>query len=206
MESNPFRFLIVLAAAGFVGGIVAVQAQPISGDIAFTGTVDLNAGLPSATAINGYSGLALGVGSQSGSFSSMNGATLSTYASLAFNTFGFAPGNGGTLMTGNAATSWLWEVYATGPSELFQLFPSTAITVSESGSLLSISGTGTLEDNGSFDTPGTWILSANSASPGVATLTFSASSQATPVPDGGTTVLLLGAALTGLAAIKRYLS
>ena len=50
-----------------------------------------------------------------------------------------------------------------------------------------------------------WIVLAASG----ALLGWTVSVQAGPVtatvPDGGTTILLLGAALTGLAVIKRYL-
>lgn len=206
MKSKPFKLLIVLAVAAFVGGNVAVQAQ-ISGDISFNGTFGLNAGLPSATAIDSYSGLALGTTSQTGSFSSMNSGA---YSGLGFNTFTFG-GNGGTTLGGAAASSYLWTV-TDQSGNVWELFSTTAITVDETSGLLYITGSGDIEEEvdgvGGFVnvTPGVWSLTSQSVVGDTATLTFSATSGTTAVPDGGTTVLLLGAALTGLAAIKRYLS
>jgi hypothetical protein len=54
---------------------------------------------------------------------------------------------------------------------------------------------------GFTDTPGTWIFSGNQSG---GTLSFSTSNG--NVPDGGMTVMLLGAALSGLALIRRKLA
>jgi hypothetical protein len=66
---------------------------------------------------------------------------------------------------------------------------------------LSITGTGTLHISGLTDTAGSYLLTANSAAS-----TFSFSSSNGALPDGGTTVMLLGAALSGLALIRRKLA
>jgi hypothetical protein len=49
-------------------------------------------------------------------------------------------------------------------------------------------------------TLGAWTFTANSLG---STFSFSSSNAAAGVPDGGTTALLLGAGLTGLAVISR---
>jgi hypothetical protein len=69
-------------------------------------------------------------------------------------------------------------------------------------SFLDIVGMGTLDVTGSDPTAGSYTLTANSAS---ASFSFSSSNGA-QVPDGGMTVMLLGAALSGLALIRRKLA
>ena len=69
-----------------------------------------------------------------------------------------------------------------------------------------ITGTGTLTGAGFDSTPGTWAFSAQSAG-GIhqASFTFSADTTGAGVPDGGTTVMLLGAALGALGLARRYI-
>ena len=64
---------------------------------------------------------------------------------------------------------------------------------------LILQGTGVAHITGFENTPGAWIITVNTADGGV-TFSFSASSSATP--DGGTTVVLLGTALSGLAWVN----
>jgi hypothetical protein len=70
---------------------------------------------------------------------------------------------------------------------------------------LSLRGTGTASITGFDDTPGVWILTFNTADNGV-TFSFSGSSAAVPgVPDGGTTLILFGVAMSVLGLIRRKL-
>jgi hypothetical protein len=81
-------------------------------------------------------------------------------------------------------------------------FDLTQVTsIDESGSGLVLAGTGFLKAAGYDDTLGKWSFSADSSGG-----SFSWSSTATaPVPDGGTSMGLLGLSLLGLAGISNKL-
>ena len=68
---------------------------------------------------------------------------------------------------------------------------------------LRLSGTGTIKFAGFDDTMGGWTWSGQLD--GTSTFTFSSTTIAA-VPDGGMTVALLGAALSGLALLRRKLA
>jgi hypothetical protein len=75
-------------------------------------------------------------------------------------------------------------------------------TVSQGGGFLNVSGTGTISGNAFDVTSGTFTFSTqNPGSRGI--FSFSAASQA--VPDGGSAVMLLGAALGALGMARRFL-
>lgn len=87
---------------------------------------------------------------------------------------------------------------------------SSEISVSEAVGLpgggnvfiLAVSGMGWLSGNGYDVTEGTWVFTSQATNAHVnSKFTFSASTGA--VPDGGTTALLLGSALTALALFSR---
>jgi len=88
----------------------------------------------------------------------------------------------------------------------FELLTSY-VTKQGSGSV-SINGYGEISGNGYSDTFYSWSFTSQDPSSGSLngqdTWTFSASSA--PTPDGGTTIMLLGAALSGIALIKRKLA
>jgi len=73
-------------------------------------------------------------------------------------------------------------------------------SISESASSLVLFGSGNALAAGFDDTPGTWSFSADKTGS-----SFSWSSTAA-VPDGGTTIALLGVSLLGLHGIRRRLS
>jgi hypothetical protein len=71
--------------------------------------------------------------------------------------------------------------------------------------VLGLQGLGTAFHDAFTPTPGLWSFSANSSG---AAFSFSSTTQVPPpgVPDGGTTVTLLGLALAGLAVARRKLN
>jgi hypothetical protein len=81
---------------------------------------------------------------------------------------------------------------------------SSLVQLPRSATFLSISGTGTITGPAGFDaTPGTWAFtSQNSSGRPHTTFSFSANTEGGAVPDGGMTLALLGAGLTGLAAFR----
>jgi hypothetical protein len=190
------KLLIVLVGVGaLVGWSVGVQAQPINGDIDFSGFATLNTGIASATAYTSIYDVTVDPSGNSGSFTGFN--TTLTPHTATFNTFSF----GGNTLNPNPLTLW---TATDGSGNVWKLIATSVTITLQNGTFLDLSGNGTIYENGGDATSGVWTMDDTSAS-GLATVTFGSSSQAT-VPDGGTTVLLLGAALTGLAVIKRYLS
>jgi len=99
-----------------------------------------------------------------------------------------------------AVVNPLWTLVLGGAS-----FNLTSITsIDESGTGLILTGTGTIIATGYDPTPGAWSFSADQAN---ASSNFTFSSQtATGVPDGGTTLLLLGGSLLGLSQLRRKLA
>ena len=94
-------------------------------------------------------------------------------------------------------------VWLTSPGGVQYWFLITSLNIDKQTSLeLDLSGTGTLHIDGFTDTQGIWAFGANSAS---STFSFS-SSYGVPVPDGGVTAILLGAALSALGLIRRKLA
>jgi len=92
-----------------------------------------------------------------------------------------------------------FEVY---PNLVFNL--ATLSVVSQSSLVLVLSGTGTFVAPGFDPTPGNFIFTGQTA--GGSSFSFSASQSTTAVPDAGSTLTLLGAALVAVAAAHRRFS
>ena len=97
--------------------------------------------------------------------------------------------------------------FPVAPIASFEVFPNlifnlaTLSVVSQSSLVLVLSGTGTFVAPGFDPTPGTFVLTGQTA--GGSSFSFSASQAAVGVPDGGATLSLLGAALLALGAARR---
>ena len=93
------------------------------------------------------------------------------------------------------------------PITSFEVFPNltfnlaTLSVVSQSSLVLVLQGTGTFVAPGFDPTPGTFVLTGQTA--GSSSFSFSASHAATAVPDGGSTLALMGVALLALGAARR---
>ena len=93
----------------------------------------------------------------------------------------------------------LWSI--AGPENFtFNLTNSTVVF--QSASFLAVKGTGTLTGTGYSTTPGTWYFTTQGVA---AEGKFSWSSSTVAVPDGGTTLALLGGSLLGLCGLRRKL-
>ena len=144
-------------------------------------------------------------------------------AALAFNgvTVGGTPtgaytGTAGTAVTWSAF-GWnpattpvtpLWTFTTGGRTYSFDL--TTVSIAGQNNFFLNLLGTGTLRITGggpSYDpTPGTWsftISNPDGADHQNFQFTFANSQTASGVPEGGTTAMLLGAALCGIGLIRR---
>ncbi len=95
----------------------------------------------------------------------------------------------------------LWTVTDNGTTFTFNL--TSSFIALQNSSFLSISGTGVITGTGFDDTPGVWNFS--SQGPGAEGKFSWSASTGNQVPDGGTTLVLLGASLLGLHGIRRKL-
>lgn len=186
MKNNIFKYL-ACAAAG-LSLVAASNATPITGSIGFTGTYTQNGGtagnLASATTMTIDTTV---VSSTTGDFVGA-GAPLSFASPIGVN--GNAP-----------AIGTLWSV--TVGSKTYTFTVSSESQTFTSGTQLNLAGNGTISDGTLADnTGGTWQLGF-----GVSGSSFTwQSTSAANVPDGGTTAILMGAALSGLALLRRKLA
>jgi hypothetical protein len=197
MKNNMIKYLASAALA--VGIVGTVQAIPITGSIGFTGTYTSDATTPGDLTTALHMTIAPGAvsvtpGSGTGSFLTAGGVPL-----------GFASpvGVNADLLTPMIGQLWSVKVGA---------ITYTFTVTSESESLktaaqINLIGNGTISDGVPADaTSGTWQLGFGvSGTPPLASFTFQSTSAA-GVPDGGTTAMLLGAALSGLAMLRRKLA
>jgi len=186
--------VVALAGLGF-----AVQAIPITGVINFQGgTVTLNTpSITTSTAITSFGGstavaTAPGV-APTGSFVGTEGAAVTFVPSG----FIFSP-----ILDPNPVSP-LWTFTLNGLTYSFDLY-----TVASSlgvGPSLNLAGTGILSITGSDSayeaTAGTWTFSTTGTGP--TTFGFVAGSDPPAIPDGGTTVLLLGAVLAVVGFMRK---
>ena len=198
MKKTWLKVGAVLAVAAFTA---TVQAVPITGSINFQGgTATLNGSISSgaggATAITSFDGSptvnnAANVG-PTGSFAGTGGDAV-TFISSGFT---FSPS-----LSPNPVNP-LWTFTANGVTYSF-ILESVESSIGV-GPTLNLAGTGLFEITGGntdYDnTLANWTFSTTGTGP--ATFGFVAGNTAAEatVPDGGTTVILLGAALSGLAA------
>ncbi len=187
--------LAAIAAAALTLG--SAQAVQITGDIDFAGQAFFNTNsLATATQVvdfrsSGGAGNSADVTDATGDFAT----TISTGDVASFpNLYQFNP---------SAPANPLWTV----GGFTFDLTSSTVVL--QNSRFLVIEGVGILSGNGFDATVGTWAFtSQQSDGSNRDSFSFSANTTAAPgqVPDGGSTVALLGAALLGVAALRRKIA
>jgi len=171
---------------------IAAQAVPITGNITFFGTATLDtASAGTATKVTGWNGLG-GVGSPFVAIADGN--------FLPFVTAGDAVTFAAPWSFNSGALAALWAV----DGFTFDLISSSITSQGGSPAGVVVNGTGTLSGHGFTATQGSWSFTTQDPSAGIpAKFTFSAAGGF--VPDGGSTVVLLGAALAGLGVVRRSL-
>ena len=181
---------VLVLAATFSAVPTTAMAIPITGSIGFTGTIADVGNWQTVNSITFLSAETECPGATcTGTYGGVLDATPVTFASP----FNF----GGALPINN-----LWSF---GPGGFaFDLLaitmPITRVGTTDSGGLIII-GTGTLRATGFDPTPGTFSFSANSTQ---TEFRFGATNEAVAqVPDGGSTLGLLGLGLLGLSSIRR---
>ena len=187
-SNNPNERLFVktlipkLAAAlllAFTLGSIAFAA-PFAGNITFSGNVTLTGGTNFATRT--------GVGTWSNTI--VNGADGDFVPLVSQNdTVWFSP----NWTFNSGAVAPFWQVQG------FQFDLINSVVDFHTANAISVSGTGTLSGNGFDPTNGIWQFSTQNIAVG-GKFSFSASSA---VPDGSSTVLLLGLGIVGMTLILR---
>ncbi len=181
---NFFKIVFAVVMAVTLGR--SVQAVPITGGITFNGTATLNSNnIATATMVKSWG--TNNVKSVSGTFLTFGSINLNDIVKLAPN-WSF---NSGVL-------GKFWQV----GGFTFNLADSSALSLVNG--VLTIILNGSVSGNGFDVTPFSGTVMIHST-PGTAGVIFSDNFSFNTVPDGGTTVLLLGAALSGLALAKRKL-
>lgn len=176
-------------AAGVIAmaATATIQATPITGSISMNGGDTLNtADVTTASQITGWNNVQ--VQADSGTFASIaQNANVLMSAPWTFN-----PSTG---------LANLWSVGGFSFSVTSDVF--TTYYLNGIG-WLSISGNGTISGNGYDTTPFIWNFStSNPPTTGTQNFTFSAATAT--VPDGGATVMLLGAALSVMGLFRKKL-
>jgi hypothetical protein len=189
---------LILAGAVALTAFSTAQAIPITGQIAMSGSAMLdNTQLGLSTQASVFSNVRVG-GLPSGSFTGTFNDVVTWSA------FTWVP-------AGSATPLWTFSDAGTGYTYTFNLASDTIIQ--RDNSFLNLLGTGTLFITGSgspYDvggTAGTWSFNISDTSGGSgANFVFTfANSQTAVVPDGGATVMLLGAALSALGLFRKKL-
>jgi hypothetical protein len=181
-----FKTILAIVATAAVAGFASQEAQAtqISGMLNIQGTATFNTtSLGSATSVVSFHNVSVG-GQNSGAFTSIaEGTPVAMTMSYIFSP--------------STSTPMLWSVGG------FTFNLQTSHVEFQNNQFLAISGTGMILGNGYDPTPGVWAFtSQNAGGHPHATFTFSANVTATPTPDSGMTVALLGAGLIGLAAFR----
>lgn len=188
---NRFFFKAALPAVALALALGAkALATPINGGISFKGTATLNALLPAATSATAFNNFKVDL--TTGDFSGIATDTV-VGTSVGAPDWVFGVNSGGSFTD-------LWNVGG------FQYNLTSSTVDLRTSSVLVVTGTGMVtSSNPSLDpTIGTWYFTANApaaGSPGAYQFSFS---SGTEVPDGGTTAMLLGLGLTGLAMLARW--
>lgn len=181
-----FRTVLPGIAAVAVAALCgSASAANINGGITFTGGVTLDTGSAS-TATQVLTWQNTEVESLDGDFAGFvaAGDAATFTAPWTFN---------------SGAHAALWQV----GGFTFDLIGSS-IAFQGMGSVI-VSGTGTISGNGFDPTDGVWrFTTQNPSADGI--FSFSASVESVSVPDGGLTIALLGAALSGLVFLRRRVS
>jgi len=169
---------LALSAALALG---AARATPITGTINFDGEAKVNTGdLLTATSFTSISGVSV-VPVESGNYVGTTGAPV-TFTPFSFTASAVTP-----LWAFTVGSTSYW-FNATGTIDVTQFSIKNA-------KFLNLSGSGMAYETGYCPTPGTWSITDTSTG-GEMTFAFGAD---TTVPDSGSTVLLIGLGLAGVA-------
>jgi hypothetical protein len=164
---------VLIISAALLASVA--KATPITGDINFDGIAKTNTGnLATATKFTTISGVTV-VPVEDGNYTGTTGTPV-TFTPFSFSASGVTP---------------LWS-FVIGSTHYW--FDATSITIAtQQKNFLNVEGMGVAYETGFDPTAGNWSITDTG---GKATVTFG---SAATVPDSGTTALLVGLGLAGLA-------
>jgi hypothetical protein len=190
---SPNITCLILAITGFAWNLQAIPT-PISGSISFSGTTTIDTtSFVTATMFKSFQSITVGApAALSGDYTGTSGAAVT------MTPFIWVP------PTASTPLNPLWTFVSGGNTYSFDLSVLHEDYASPTGLLLSGLGTAHITGPGlsKLDTTGNWDLSAQTLN--LATFTFSSTTTIpSSIPDGGSTVVLLGGSLIGLGFIGR---
>jgi hypothetical protein len=190
MISKTVLSVLAVTVLGCAAFTPNARAVAISGDIYFTGIGTLNGTPATATQITFTNPVDVEQTISTGNYGGFSSTTTATFATP------FVFGALGTV--GPNSVTPLWSI-TDGLTYEFNLANITVNAIVGSQRLLEGTGTATIS-GGLYDpTPGYWTLSTSGTGASISFSSF------TSVPDGGTTVALLGMALLGVDGLRRKL-
>jgi hypothetical protein len=184
------KTILALLATGVIScGLFSQQAQatPINGMINLGGSAHFDTNdLATATRVNTW----INTHVEAGGTGDFAGIPINTPVAM----------NAPWIFNPSTPRTGLWSV----AGFTFDLLTSTVLV--QNSTALVITGTGIVSGNGFDPTNADWSFSVTSSA-GHTRMNFSfqASGNAAGVPDGGSTVALLGIALTGIEVLRRRL-
>jgi len=195
MKNNKW---LVLAGAVALTAFSTAQAVQITGNVDMSGTTTLNnVNLSLASSAGLFSSVTVG-GIPTGSFA-LNGGSLGQAVTWT-----------GFSWPSSTLVSPLWTFSTIGGSETFSFALANDSVVTQTSSFLNLLGNGTLTGTGAVNydpTPGVWSFTiSNPSGQTSANMSFTfQNSQTAVIPDGGATVMLLGAALSAMGLFRKKL-
>ena len=204
MKKLSLTLAVALLATAFTSVSYAI---PINGRIDI-GAYGSTVGIDFATDMVSFNG---GIGGFNAQVTNSNGdylaagafagpiSTKVNYSNFDYSPVGALPSG---LLSGNQT---VWQIGTLGAS--FRLETLTYLDEGATGNTLALTGLGTAFLTGYDPTPGLWSFSAD-RNQGQVQFSFSSTAQVPPpgqqVPDGGSAVLMLGAAISALGLIARF--
>ena len=183
---------LFIIAGAILAMAATAHATKITGNIDMGGTATLDSQLlGSATKVTSFSSVRTGDGTGTGTFAGLDDLAVT------WNAFGWNPST--------TPVNPLWTFNNAGIT--YTLVLNNVSVDSQDNSFLNLLGSGVLSATGYEDTAASWSFTiSNSGGGSHANFKFTfANSQTAAVPDGGTTVMLLGAGLSCLGLIRRKL-
>ena len=202
MKKDIIKYMACATMAlGLVANVQGAAMGTMTGSVTISGTAFANgADFNSSTAFTSFTGVTVSSGA-SGTFVGLIGGTA-----VAMTPFTYGAGGVGTVI---AMPGLIWITTPAG--SLYDLSLTSATIEARTQNSMTIDGIGMfhvspdLNGNTWTDTAGYWYFTTTGSA---GTFGFSASdnTQLPNVPDGGTTALLLGGAISMLALIRRKLA
>ena len=201
MKILSTTILSVIATALLGSGLLAPQAHavPINGTVGFQGSgTATQAGGQTNIFFNNPMTVTFGSGNYTGTFGQ----------SATFQNFSFTGTGNGAALIGSVTPLWTFSLGPIVFSFDLTSLTSGTLTPGSGGSpdAIAVSGQGTARETGFDPTFATFALNGTGTGFTFTIIQSSTTATGQGVPDGGSTVALLGIALLGVAGVRRMLA